>query len=402
MNVARRRQLFTAIHRYLGLAVMIFILVAAVTGCLLCVDTSLDAALNPDLFKTRADGPMMAPTLAVERLEQSRPDLLVTQFPLRTTPGRTIKAIVVARVPGHRLGFDQLFLDPHDGRIVGTRQSGPGWSRRHIMDAIFSFHYTLLAGTWGRWLMGVAALGWLIGNGVGAYLTLPVTKPFWRKWRRMWKIDLRARLRFLMLDIHRASGLWLLIGVTVLSFTSVAMNFFSEAFTPLVSAISPARPSPFDIPGQTSRDESAGTGFGKALAQAEAVAAKTGMRWKPAVETYLPERGLYGVMYTGSGYEEYRGLGPVTYYIDSRNGRFVYADDPYHDSGGRKLSRALYPLHSGEVAGPAGTAMVFLLGIATAAMCVTGFYTWWKKRRSVLRRDAKPVLGRNPGRSPVI
>jgi len=369
-----------------------------VTGCLLCVDTSIDAALNPDLFKTDTAGRPASPVDIVSRLEQARPDLVVTRFPLRVDPGRTIEAIVTARDRARPLEFDQMFLDPHDGRVVGTRLSGPGLDRRHIMDAVFSFHYTLLAGKWGRWLMGIAALGWLIGNGVGVYLTLPVTKGFWRKWRRAWKVDPHARFRFLMLDIHRASGLWLLIGVTVLAFTSVAMNFFDEAFTPIVSAVSPARPSPFDAPARSGPDADGRIGFQKALARANAIAATNGMRWKPAVETYLPEQGLYGVMYTGSGYEEYRGLGPVTYYLDSRSGRFVYADDPYHDSGGRKLSRALYPLHSGGVAGPIGTAIVFLLGMATAEMCVTGFYTWWKKRRSLLRRDAKPILGRDPGR----
>jgi uncharacterized iron-regulated membrane protein len=81
-------------------------------------------------------------------------------------------------------------------------------------------------------------------------------------------------------------------------------------------------------------------------------------------------------------------LGPVTLFFEGQGGRFVYADDPYHDGAGRKLSRSLYPLHSGEVIGPAGVAIIFLLGLATAEMCVTGIYIWWKKRRSRLAMDA--------------
>ena len=57
-------------------------------------------------------------------------------------------------------------------------------------------------------------------------------------------------------------------------------------------------------------------------------------------------------------------------------------DDPYRDSAGRKIGRALYPLHSGEVIGPAGIAIIFLLGLATVEMCVTGVYIWLKKRQS--------------------
>ena len=402
MSQAGTRPFWTAVHRYLGLAIMAFLLIAAVTGCLLCIDGPIDAALNPDLFGTNATGAMLSPVEAVERLQRARPDLRVTQFPLQAKPGRTIKVLVTARDAKTALGFDQLFLDPHDARVVGVRQSGPGLDRRHIVDAIFVFHYTLLAGRWGRWLMGVAALGWLIGNGVGLYLTLPATGPFWRRWRRIWAIDLRARLARLLLDLHRASGLWLLIGLTVLAFTSVSMNFFDEAFTPVVSAVSPARPSPFDRP--PSRPPGGAMGFRAALAAARQAAGQRGLRWRPAVESYLPDRGLYGVMFTPSGDPVYRGLGPVTDYLDQTSGRLVYADDPYHDSAGRRFSRALYPLHSGQVAGPIGVAVIFLLGLATAEMCVTGFYVWWKKRRGrVAKRRAGLVdaVGIEPTTPPV-
>ena len=89
---------------------------------------------------------------------------------------------------------------------------------------------------------------------------------------------------------------------------------------------------------------------------------------------------MYGVSFTDNGVENYHRLGPVALYIDARSGRVVEVDDPYHDSFGRKLARSLYPLHSGDVAGPIGIALIFLLGLSTAEMCITGFYTWWKKR----------------------
>ncbi|MGN6376203.1 MAG: PepSY-associated TM helix domain-containing protein [Sphingomonas sp.] len=381
MSKARTRQFWTSVHRYLGLATLFFLFSAAATGCFLCFDKTIDAALNPDLFETTAAAPTIGPIAAVDRLEAARPDVAVLSFPLHVPAGRTIEASVASRDPHAPLGYDQIFLDPHDGHVVGTRRSGPGWGRRHIVEGVFEFHYTLLAGIWGRWLMGIIALGWLIGNAVGFYLTLPPVGPFWRRWKPMWKIDLSARLRRLMLDIHRASGLWLLAGAMVLAFTSVCMNFFEEAFTPIVEAVSPAHPSPFDTPSVNAA-KGPTIGFAGALRLAEAHARAAHLDWRPAKESHLPERNLYSVMFTRSGVEHYRGLGPITYYFDGSSGRFVYADNPYHDSAGRKLSRALYPLHSGEVIGPVGIAIIFLLGLSTAEMCVTGLYTWWKKRQS--------------------
>ena len=385
MSKASRHQFWTSIHRYLGLATLAFLFLASVTGCLLCFDTSLDAALNPDLFRS-ASRPAIAPRAAAEKLQAGRPGLMVLTLPLHRAPGRTIPVGVASRDPASPLGYDQVFLDPADGHVVGTRLSGPGWDRRHLVEGIFQFHYTLLGGTWGRWLMGVAALGWLLGNIVGFYLTLPPVGPFWKRWKPMWTVDFRARLRRLLLDLHRASGLWLFAGVMVLAFTSVCMNFFDEAFTPAVEAVSPARPAPFAAPLPEAPAPPA-LDFAQAVSQAQAIATRDRPGWLPAKLSHVPERNLFGIMFTRSGVEEYRGLGPVTYYLDGSSGRLVYVDDPYRDSAGRRLSRALYPLHSGEVIGPLGVAIVFLLGLATAEMCVTGLYTWWKKRQS--RRAGK-------------
>jgi uncharacterized iron-regulated membrane protein len=372
----------------MGLATLLFLFLAAVTGCVLCFDKAIDAAINRDLFDApRAEQPL-TPVAAIARFEAAHPELRVTAFPLAVPAGRAIEASVAAAAGRAPLGFDQAFIDPADGHVIGVRQTGPGWDRRHIVQGIYQFHYTLLAGTLGRWLMGIAALGWLIGNGIGFYLTFPAKGPFWRKWKRSWGIDWRARLRWLLFDIHRASGLWLLIGAMVLAFTSVAMNFYDEAFTPAVEAISPALPSPFDTPAANPHDTDP-IGFAHALAMGQAEAHQRGLDWRAASLSYVPGRDLYGVMFTPSGRVTYRWLGPVTYYFAGADGRFAFADDPYHDSGGRKLSRALYPLHSGQVIGWLGVAIIFILGLTTAEMCVTGLYVWWKNRQSRREMEAR-------------
>lgn len=384
----RTRQFWMAVHRYCGLATLVFLIIAAVTGCFLCFDRKIDAALNPSLFARPSGGTGLAPTDLVVRLQAARHDLVITGFPLHLPPSDNLEVKVAPRNPAMTLGFNELFLDPANARIVGSRLAGPGWDRRHIVEGIFQFHSTLLAGKIGRWVMGLAALGWLIGNFVGLYLTLPPTRPFWRKWKKSWLVSRRAKFRRFMLELHNASGLWLLVGSSVLAFTSVAMNFFDEAFTPIVEAVSPARPSPFDGPDKAGSPPLAMIGFGGALAKARAVATSEGLGWRPAALSFIPDRDLYGVSFTDNGMVNYHGLGPVTYYVDGSTGTMAAPDDPYRDSAGRKLSRALYPLHSGEIAGAIGIAIIFLLGLATTEMCVSGAYTWWKKRKSRLAMDA--------------
>ena len=45
----------------------------------------------------------------------------------------------------------------------------------------------------------------------------------------MWRFSFRSIFARLMLDLHRSTGLWLLVGVTMLAFTSVCLNFYAEA-----------------------------------------------------------------------------------------------------------------------------------------------------------------------------
>ena len=391
MTSADTRLLWTKIHRWIGLSALGFLFIAGITGSVLCFDKRIDAALNPDLFYRQTPVTPIDPPRVAADVQARHPELIVTQLPLNPRPSENLKLEVAARDSGMTLGFDQLFVDPSNGQVVGTRQSSPGLGRRHIVEGIFQIHQNLVAGTWGRWIMGLAALLWFIGNFVGLYLTLPVKRPFWPKWKKKWKIDSRANMRRLMLEIHNSSGLWLLIPATVLAYTSVAMNFFDEAFTPAVQAVSPAKPSIFDAPVRPPSAGASGIGFPQALAIGSAAARSRGLTWQPALERYDAGHDVYGISFTDNGVENYHRLGPVTLYVDARSGRVVDADDPYHDSFGRKVSRSLYPLHSGEVAGPIGIALIFVLGLSTAEMCVTGFYTWWKKRKSRSGKRAKPL-----------
>ena len=62
MSKPRTRQFWMSVHRYLGLATLVFLFIAAVTGCFLCFDKKIDAALNPDLFKNSSTGASIGPT----------------------------------------------------------------------------------------------------------------------------------------------------------------------------------------------------------------------------------------------------------------------------------------------------------------------------------------------------
>ena len=378
MTNPKTHYLWVQIHRYVGLAVLAFLFMAAVTGCLLVFRGDLDRALNLDLYTAPSARAPIAPTELVQRVMLAYPDLEVTAAPLQPHVGQSAVMQVEARGGSPGQGAKDIFVDPATDAILGTREDRPGWDRRHLMRGVYFLHYTLLAGDLGRWFMGLIAAAWAIENLVGLYLTLPTGGPFWKRWAPIWKVNFRAKLPRVLLDLHRASGLWVFIGVLILSLTSVGLNFYAELVDPVVMAVSPPKPSPWD--GRP--PPSAGPTLSYAMAADAAIgfARRDGVNRTPASLTFDKAHDLFGVAFTPSGRMEYSGLGPVTYYVDDHTGRLVYIDSPYADSGGRKLERSLYPLHSGQVFGLASRWLVMLLGVSIMEMSVTGLIVWWKKR----------------------
>ncbi|WP_176596360.1 PepSY domain-containing protein [Sphingobium aromaticivastans] len=382
-NPAVAGQLWVQIHRYLGLASLFFLGLAALTGCLLCFNQPLDEMLNADLFARAAPAARpVDPLIAADRFARTHPALQLTSVPVIVPADRNIP-VSVAAAPGKPAPEqDQLFLDRESGDPIGGRSTAPGWDRRQFTAGLLDLHYRLLAGDWGRWLMGVVALAWLISNFVGFYLTFPRKRPFFANWKRMWRFSFRSMFGRLMLDLHRASGLWLLIGITLLALTSVAFNFYDEAYAPMATKIAPLKRPLFDQPAPFPDGARPTLHYTDALRLARVQAAKDGLDWRPATALYRPDWNFYGVTFTDNGITNYHRLGPVYYYFDARTGALAHEVNPYDDSAGLVMLRILYPVHSGKVAGNVTIAIIFLLGLATLEMCVTGFYVWWKKRAS--------------------
>jgi uncharacterized iron-regulated membrane protein len=390
------RSLLLLVHRYSGLATFAFLAVAALTGCVLVFRAPIDRALNQDLFEARSGSASAAQTIAaVETFARAHPAIQVVGFPLHPGSGRSIPLSVVAKPSATAPAAGEVFIDPADGSVVGERDGAGGLSRRTFVAKVAELHFDLLAGTPGRWLLGIIALLWFVSSLAGLYLTLPERGPFWSKWWRIWQFRRSSALPRLLLDLHRASGLWLLPFLLLLALTSVALNFFSEAYSPAVTALSPLKHDLFDRDAPHPDGATAKLTFAQGFAAAQDHARAVGQEWRPATMLYLPEWNFYGVKFSPDGVLDYRNLGPVDYYVDGDSGAFRHQVDPYTDSMGLKAIRVVYPLHSGEIFGWVTVALVFAMGVVTFGQSLTGIYVWWKKRASrvAARRNRKQKEG---------
>ncbi len=380
MPFPNARKLLVDIHKWTGLATFLLLLIVAATGCVLTFRESLDALLNPDLFRATAPGPPKPVTALIDMVQRQRPAAQVLQAPAITLPGRSVVLEVAPRPRGAVLGYDQLFVDPADGKVLAERMASAGLDRRHLLQAIYDIHVRLMAGSPGRVVLGLVSGAWLFSNFIGAYLTMPRSRPFLRRWRPLWLVQWRAKLPRLMLDLHRASGLWLFLGVTALAATGFFLNFYTEISEPGARLLSPPR---FTEPAaRRSAAAAPSISYAMAVQIAQRHMARDARALRFATASFDPEQNLYRVGFTRSGRLDFQGLGPVYDYIDSESGRVTAQDDPYRDSAGRAFLRALYTVHSGRFWGWSTRLVIFASGLATVTMAISGVYIWLRKRKA--------------------
>lgn len=386
------RQLWVLIHRWTGLALAVFLLMAGLTGSLLAFYHDLDAALAPEVHRVAAAQPGVRPldSLALrERVEEQLPQARVNWMPLHVEPGRSAEIYVESR-GGSALGYDEIFADPYTGQVLGTRMWGePGTGAIDLMPFVYRLHYSLALGTVGSYLMGIVALLWTIDCFVGAYLTFPARpngrRSWLARWRAAWGVRRGTAVFKLNLDLHRAGGLWLWGVLLVFAWSSVGLNL-REVYNPAMRAM-------FELRGDTVRPS--------ALARPIETPA---LDWdegrkiaRDAMADLASERGFTVKREQAIGYDsatgtyQYRVLSSLdisdryartTLWIDGQTGAMRSFDLPTGGAAGDTVTTWFFALHFADIGGLPYRVFVSLLGLAVAGLSGTGVYIWWRKRNA--------------------
>jgi len=399
------RAALVRLHRYAGLSLALFLALAGLTGSAIVFNEEIDAFLNPSLFKTDTLGTPLSPDLLADRVQRALPLAQVTLIPLATRPGEAALLRVEGK-NGATLDYDQVFVDPVTGKILGTREWGACcFSPVHLMPFLYLFHYTLqLPGVWGILFMGIVGCIWVVDCFVGFALTLPRAKPFFERWKIAWRVKRNAGGFRLNLDLHRAGGLWLWGILLMVAATGVGMNLPDQVVRPIVSLFSTLKPSLLEIGAKrmTAHPRPALLSYGDAIARAKEEAAKHHWQIAPQLVFHTSIYGAYGVGFTRAGENAETGLGSSYYYFDDRNGSLITADVVGQGSAGDIYMQAQYQLHTGRILGLPGRILIFLTGLVVAMLSFTGVYisarkSHWLRHRLASRearnrsRDSAPA-----------
>lgn len=381
------RQWLTRLHRWSGLFLLAFLLVAGITGGVLSFRWEIDRAINPHLFTVAPHTGSMPYKALIDTVERRFPEAIVSSVVIPKTPQDAAIVYIKSRMDAHAthihvpgmkssVAFNQIFVDPHSGEILGQRSTTrfvPTWE--NFVPDIARLHLSLFLDEVGAWLMGISAVVWFLTTFIGLVLAWPAAWKSLRSWKPLVSLRMNRGRYKLNYDLHRAANLITLPVLVVVAFTSIYLNL-PNMVKPVVGTFSPLF-DPAVIPSAGHMDLAAPK---VPVEQAITTARDTlpGARVHSVGQDFV--KGLYSVRMQLPG--DVSPTGNNTAYVRMADGRVVFQRKARDASGGDVFSAWQYPLHTGSAFGLIGQCLILLGAIALVAVCVTGFNVWLRKRRS--------------------
>jgi uncharacterized iron-regulated membrane protein len=422
------RQVWVIAHRWAGLSLALFLALAGLTGAMMAFYDELEALIAPQLHLAQPPSPQAKQLDSIElreKVQTAYPGAVINYLPLHVEPGHALKLDirridpVTKRIGPWSSEVDEVFVDPYTGRILGERLWGDiSQGAINVMPFVYRLHYTLLADKTGRYILGIAALIWVLDTFVGFYLTLPMRRAraqsqakdsgpsWWSRWKPSWLVRWMGGETKLTFDLHRAGGLWLWPILFVFAWSSVMFNL-REVYDPVMRLFGSEKL--LDGLSTLSRpDYEPQLNFATAAAHARELAsseaAQRGLSIEPdglSALSYRPAVGSYVYYFTTDRDFTQRG-GRSLVVFDGNSGELRKLMLPQGANGANTFTEWMIALHMARVWGLPYRMAVTAIGLMVTVLSVTGVLIWMRKRQArslaaekVSRRrlaDAQPVL----------
>jgi uncharacterized iron-regulated membrane protein len=410
-----RHRLLWRWHFYAGLFVMPLLLVLAITGTLYCFQPQIEPLLYHDRMIVDArTGPRLNQQVLLAKASAAEPhDATPTTAVINTDPRRS--AEFVFRMQSG--SSESIYLDPYTGAVFGRLSV-----ENRLMKQIRNLHRGLMLGKTGEIAMELAGCWTLVMIGTGIALWWPKARQTSGRFvPRLSSFRGRAWWR----ELHAVGGAWLALGALFFVLSGLPWSStWGKQFKALATSaqlgyppgawgrahVHSAKPSTNmadpsmagmkmdDLPlpqtpwavGDTRVPNSAADTANATipLDQVVAIASQAGVRDSYDIALPTTPQGVYTVSYFPADPQAER-----TLHIDRYSGR-ILSDIAYRDYG-RVAQWISYgtSLHMGRYFGVANQILASAASLGLAAMSVSGFVMWRKRKPGrALGAPSRPVL----------
>lgn len=365
------RRVCSTVHLWVGLALSAALVVVSLTGSALVFRHEIDRALNPALLRA-APGSEHAPLANVVAAVEA------------AAPESAPRLIRLARAPDavHEVWLADgrhVYVDPTTATVLGARGDREG-----AMNTLFALHAELLSGETGEQVVGVVGMLTVLLAATGLVLWWPAA-PTWTRVRKALAVERRRGPWRLNYDLHRAGGFYTSAFLVLVAATGAVLVFYAETGALVRAATGVSEPPPPPV-------APAGALAPFALDGALQAARSALPSGEPTFVT-LPQKSAAPLVVRLRTPSEWHPNGRSYVYLAPASGRVLRTDDARAAPAGERALHAAYPLHIGAFGGAVRLLYIFL-GLAPAALSVTGTLVWyrrWRKRDQRMQRERPPA-----------
>ncbi|MEO6423660.1 MAG: PepSY-associated TM helix domain-containing protein [Candidatus Nitrotoga sp.] len=354
------RKVVSKLHMYTGLAIGLLLVLSGLTGSVLVFREEIEALVYPELMKSVPRDERVSLQSVLETVRHAYPEDKPYFIRMPRTPEQTY---VVKMNSAHDLF---VYVDPYNSMILGEHRQEDtftGW--------VSLLHTELLSGDLGEIILGVSGL-LLIGMSItGLVLWWPrkgkFVSGFKIQWAAHWK-----RMNF---DIHRASGIYIVVFLLLTAFTGASLVFNSTVIN-LINVITQSPPRNAQPLSDIRQAHISKPALDMMLNQADDML--------PAITTWinLPQKPGAPLVVRKKFLEEFHPNGRSFVYFDQYSGKVLQMENALTAPLGTRIFSTLYPIHIGAIGGTLTRVLQVIVGLSPLILFSTGYFIWWNRRKA--------------------
>jgi uncharacterized iron-regulated membrane protein len=358
--------LILVLHRWVALITGAFVMLIALSGCLISVEGPIDRAFHPALYRV----PPAAGRTALP------PDSLVAVV-TRTlaaggagqadSTGTTVITVLVFPEAEDRpavlvddRGRD-IFVNPYSGAVLGTRTPQEG--RASFVRRVRDMHERLMAGKAGNLVVGAITLAMLVVVLFGVVL-------WWRD--KLWRVRMGASWKRIVFDLHHLLGIAASLVLVIILASALMMHY--AVLGRLVGRLDggpPPAPTPQSV-------APAGTPT-ISIAAALTTADKT-LPGARVMNIGFPPDSSAPIQVALRFPEDHTPAGRSRLALDRYTGAVLMVSNARTAPLGTRINNLRRSLHTGDVFGTPTDVLWFLAALILAGQALSGFLMWWNGR----------------------
>ena len=352
------------LHLWLGLGSAIFLLILGVTGAIIAFEAEVDHWVHPGLWSVKATGQPLPEAQLIANVERQFAPGKVRGVALPRSRDLA-QVMIVSGKPGAPEGRNglQVFVNPYDGAITGSRYGPSGVQR--VFGTIHQFHLRIAMGDPGKLIVSIAGVILVFECIFGLIL-------WWRLKRATIRLTGASWFR-VCFDLHNAIGIYSAVFLLLISITGVLIGF--DFVEPIIFKLTHSEPLLQRRPAASTVVEG-----GAPITVDQAMAAAREAMPNATIATIQPPATPKGAYYIGMRVpEETSEAVHSSVAVDQFSGKVLRVQNFMTESLGYRVIRYNRSLHTGDVLGFWGHVIMSLTSLVLVGMVITGIVIWWKK-----------------------